>query len=179
MSFLSSIPDANLFQVLQAYPDFARPILAVHEVVMRGPSPLSVGERELIAAYVSGRNDCAYCYGVHTATAEAFGVPVGLLTAALADLDTAPVEDRMKPVLHYVGKLTAAPAKMSEADAQAVYDAGWDERALHDAVLVCATFNFMNRVVDGLGLGADPRRFTAIGDRLKQGGYVSIARALD
>jgi uncharacterized peroxidase-related enzyme len=179
MSFLRSAPDAGLVQVLRAYPESARPIMAVHEVVMRGPSPLSVGERELIAAYVSGLNDCAYCYGVHTATAEAFGVPAGLLTAALADVDTAPVDDRMRPILRYVGKLTTIPAKMTEADAQAVYDAGWAEQALHDAVLVCATFNFMNRVVDGFGLGADPRHFAAIGDRLKQGGYESIADALD
>ena len=28
--------------------------------VMRGPSPLSPGERELIAAFTSRRNECAY-----------------------------------------------------------------------------------------------------------------------
>jgi len=66
-----------LLQVFRAYPDTARPLLDYHELVMRGPSPFTVAERELIAAYVSGVNECGYCHGVHTATAEAFGIQEG------------------------------------------------------------------------------------------------------
>ena len=96
MSYLRSLPDgAALLQVFQTYPDTARPLLDYHELVMRGPSPFSPGERELIAAYVSGVNACAYCHGVHAATAAEFGVPAEVLTAALADLDTAPVDERL------------------------------------------------------------------------------------
>ena len=66
---------------------------------MRRPSPFTPAERELIAAYVSGVNACHYCHGVHTRTAEAFGIAPGVLEAALADLDTAPVGDRSRPQL--------------------------------------------------------------------------------
>ena len=45
---------------------------------------------------------------------------------------------------------------MSQEDADQVYAAGWDERALHDAIEVCALFNFMNRFVEGHGLIAKP-----------------------
>src|SRR5215468_3129992 len=167
MSYLESLPDnAVLLNVFQAFPRTARPLLDYHELVMRGPSPFTAAERELIAAYVSGVNACMYCHGVHTATAEAFGVPTGLLAAALADLDTAPVEDRMKPVLRYAGKLTRTPSRMTKADADAVFAAGWDEQALHDAVVVCALFNFMNRVVDGLGIRAGDAYFATSGTRL-------------
>ncbi|MBP2181099.1 putative peroxidase-related enzyme [Amycolatopsis magusensis] len=146
---------------------------------MRAPSPFSAGERELIAAYVSGLNNCDYCHGVHTVTAEQFGVPEGLLTAALSDLDNSPVDARMKPVLHYVGKLTRTPSRMTEADAEAVYAAGWSETALHDAVLVCALFNFMNRMVEGLGVEASPDYFGTSGKRLHEGGYTGLATLLD
>src|SRR6185503_576628 len=130
MPYLESLPDdAVLLNVFQAYPDTARPLLDYHELVMRGPSPFSVAERELIAAYVSGVNACGYCHGVHTATAEAFGVSPGLLADALADLDTARVDDRLRPVLRYVGKLTSAPSRVGQADADAVFAAGWDETA--------------------------------------------------
>ena len=180
MTYLKSLPaDAVLFQVFKAFPDTSRPLLDYHEVVMRGPSPFTPAERELIAAYVSGVNACGYCHGVHTATAEAFGVPSGLLTAALADLDAAPVDDRMRPVLRYVGKLTSTPSRMTQADADAVFAAGWDERALHDAVLVCALFNFMNRMVDGLGVSADASYFAPSGNRLHDKGYAGLARLLD
>src|SRR6266852_8156707 len=91
MSYLKSLPaDAALLQVLQAYPRTAKPLLELHEVVMRGSSPFTAAERELMAAYVSGLNECTYCHGVHAATAEAFGMPAELLTAAIVDLDTAP-----------------------------------------------------------------------------------------
>jgi uncharacterized peroxidase-related enzyme len=175
MTYLPSLPeDATLLQVFRAYPDTAKPLIAFHDVVMREASPFSAAERELIAAYVSGVNACGYCHGVHTATAEAFGVEPGLLAAALADLDTAPVDEALRPVLRYVGKLTSTPALMTEADAAAVFAAGWDERALHDAVLVCALFNFMNRMVDGLGVRADPSYFGESGERLHRIGYAGL-----
>jgi uncharacterized peroxidase-related enzyme len=179
MPHLASLPaNATLLSVFQAYPRTARPLIDYHEMVMRGPSPFSVAERELIAAYVSGVNACSYCHGVHTATAEAFGVPPGLLAAALADLDTAPVDDRMRPVLRYVGKLTRTPARITDADTGTVLAAGWDERAVHDATLVCALFNFMNRLVDGLGIRADDSYYALSATRLHQRGYAGLTDLL-
>ena len=179
MSYLASLPaETTLLQVFQAYPDTAHPLLGFHELIMRGPSPFTPGEREMIAAYVSGVNDCAYCHGVHTVTAEAFGLEPGVLSAALADLDSAPVDAKLKPVLAYVGKLTRAPSTMADEDAKAVFAAGWDERALHDAVLVCALFNFMNRMVEGLGIRADTAYADVSGKRLKEGGYAGLATLL-
>jgi uncharacterized peroxidase-related enzyme len=179
VTYLKSLPeDSVLLQVFQAQPETARPLMEFHELIMRRPSAFTDGERELIAAYVSGVNACGYCHGVHTKTAEAFGVPAGVLEAALADLDTAPVDDKLRPVLRYVGKLTATPSRMTPADAQAVYAAGWDEQALYDAVMVCALFNFMNRMVDGLGVTADETYFAKSGQRLKELGYSGLATLL-
>lgn len=179
MPYLKSLPDdAVLLQVFQTYPDTARPLLDYHELVMRGPSQLTWAERELIAAYVSGVNVCTYCHGVHTATAEALGMAAGLLSAALTDLDTAPVDEKMKPVLRYVGKLTSAPSRVTQADADAVFAAGWEEKALYDAILVCAMFNFMNRMVDGLGIRAGEGYFAMAGRRLHDGGYTGLAALL-
>ncbi|MFM9371431.1 carboxymuconolactone decarboxylase family protein [Streptomyces sp. Da 82-17] len=179
MAYLKSLsPDAALLQVFQAYPATAHPLLELHERVLREDSPFTVAERELMAAYVSGLNDCAYCHGVHTRTAEAFGVPAGLLTALLHDLDTAPVDARLRPVLRYLRTLTRTPARLTEADAEEVYAAGWDERALHDAVLVGALFNFMNRMVEGLGVSADASYLRTSGDRLHERGYAGLAALL-
>ncbi|OZM72038.1 peroxidase [Amycolatopsis antarctica] len=179
MPYLKSLPDdAVLLQVFRAYPETSRPLLDYHELVMRGTSPLTVAERELIAAYVSGLNSCDYCHGVHTATAEACGVAVGAVPAAVADLDAAPVAEKLKPILRYVGTLTRSPSRIGPADAEAVYAAGWEEKALHDAVLVCALFNFMNRMVEGLGISAGPDYFATSGTRLRDIGYAGLAGLL-
>ncbi len=175
MTFLPSLPDdAVLLDVFRAYPQIYRPLLDYHQALLRGPSPLSVAERELIAAYVSGLNACGYCHGVHQATAQAFGIGDGILAALLADVGTAPVPGRLKPLLRYAGKLTVSPAKVTAADARAVLDAGWGERALHDAVAVCGLFNLMNRLVEGLGITAGEDYFRAAACRLADAGYSGL-----
>ena len=137
MTFLKSLPEnAVLLNVLKAYPGPARELIEYHEVVLRGPSPLSSAERELIAAFVSALNGCRYCRGVHTATAEVLGVAAGTVDALMDDIDKAAVDDRLKPILHYAGKLTRQPDGLTQADA--IFAAGWDDQALHDTVSVCA-----------------------------------------
>jgi uncharacterized peroxidase-related enzyme len=125
-----------------------------------------VAERELIAAYVSGLNACTYCHGVHAATARAFGIPGTVLTDLLDDAQTAAIDPRLRPLLRYVKKLTLTPNRIAPSDAEEVFAAGWDERALHDAVSVCALFNPMNRLVEGLGIEAGDSYFATAAKRL-------------
>jgi uncharacterized peroxidase-related enzyme len=176
MAYLRShTADTSLLEVLKAHPSIARPLLALHEEIMRSDSPLSPGERELIAAYVSALNDCGYCRGAHSAAAAAFGIGPGLLDALLTDLGSAPVSAPIRALLGYVRKLTLEPARLTEADASAVFASGWDEQALHDAVMVCALFSYMNRMVEGLGVRATPEYLSMSGRRLHDRGYAGLA----
>jgi len=180
VSYLKSLPqDAVLLHLFKSYPETSRPLLEYHQLLLRGPSPLSIGQRELIAAYVSALNACHYCHGVHQATAARFGVAEAVLAELMEDVKTAQVEEKLKPILHYVRKLTLSPAKMTPVDAEAVYAAGWDEKALHDAVSVCALFNFMNRLVEGLGIDAGVDYFQVASERLVTGGYAGLIRLLN
>lgn len=175
MTYLPSLPqDAVLLDVFRAYPETSRPLLDYHQALLRGPSPLTVTERELIAAYVSGLNACRYCHGVHQATAEVFGIGEDTLAALLTDVSAAPVPERMKPLLRYTGKLTLTPAKITSDDAETVLAAGWEEKALHDAVAVCGLFNLMNRLVDGLGITAGEEYFRTSARRLAEIGYMGL-----
>ena len=131
-------------------------MLEYHDALLRGDSPLSVAERELIAAYVSGLNACDFCLGAHSIIAEALGVDAALIEAMVADPDAAPVSEKLRPLLAYVRKLTRSPGSMTRAEREAVFAAGWCERALHDAVATCALFNFMNRLVEGMGVVGGP-----------------------
>ncbi|EAQ23678.1 hypothetical protein ROS217_08369 [Roseovarius sp. 217] len=123
--------------------------------LLRGDGELSVGERELIATYVSALNACSFCTGAHRAYAEVFGIDGALIDALIEDFETAPVDERLRPVLAYVAKLNTLPSKLIKRDAQAVYDAGWSEAALYEAVQVCALFNMMNRIIEGTGVNFD------------------------
>lgn len=175
MAFLKLLPaDAGLLRVFQAFPATARPLIDYHEALMRGDSPFTTGERELIAAYVSGLNACQYCHGVHTQTATALGIDQQLVSDLLNDASSAAVDERLRPVLAFVRKLTLTPSKIVQADADAIFAAGWDDRAFYDAVSVCALFNFMNRLVDGLGIGGATGYMSFAAQRLAQGGYAQL-----
>lgn len=127
--------------------------------VMRGPSPLSPGERELIAGFVSGLNGCEYCRAAHTAAAVASGFPDTLMPQLLDNIATAAIDRKLKPILAYVRKLNLSPTKVTEADAKAVFAAGWDEVALHHAIAVTARYNLVNRLIHGHGGEANPDTF--------------------
>ncbi len=55
-------------------------------------------------------------------------------------------------LLTYVEKLTLRPAECGAEDVAAMRAAGWHDRGIHDAAQVCAYFNYINRVADGLGV---------------------------
>jgi alkylhydroperoxidase family enzyme len=122
---------------------------------------------------VSSRNFCQYCYGGHRAAAELFGVEPETIDGLIQDLATAPIDGKLRPILAFVKKLRQAPMRMTQADADAVFAAGWDEAALHSAIAVCCLFNFMNRLADAHGIKADRASFTERGRKHVEMGYVA------
>lgn len=174
MAHLQSLPEhARLADLLRSQPRIAAVALPLAQEILRGESALSVAERELLFAFGSGVNACHYCHGAHTAAAEALGIDRELVAAALDDIETAPVEERMKPLLRYVRKLTETPSRITRADADAVRAAGWSDAALHDAITVCALQNFFNRWVDGTGVDADDAELRERGRFLAVQGYTA------
>jgi len=152
MPFFKSMADnAGPPTVFTKYPEIYRLWSEMSQALMNGPSPLSPGERELILAYAAGVAGCRFVFTAHSAVAYAWGYDEGLLDKMLDDLDSAPIEPKLKPLMAFVRKLTLTPGKMTQADADAVFAAGWDEKALHDAIAVTARMGFMQRLVEGHG----------------------------
>ena len=176
MPFFKSLPaDAGPPNVFTKYPEIYRPWSEASQALMNGPSPLSQGERELILAYAAGVAGCSFVYTAHSEVAYAWGIERGLLDRLLEDPKSAPVEPRLRPLLAFVRKLMLTPAEMSQADADAVLAAGWDEQALHDAIAVTARAAFMQRLVEGHGFTPMPREKAAEhAKRRVERGYVNL-----
>jgi uncharacterized peroxidase-related enzyme len=120
-----------------------------HEA-MRGPSAWSVGDRELMAAYVSKVNESAWCVLAHTATAGQAYQDGSRVTAALADLESAPVAEPLRATLLMLGKLTR-DGKVDAEDMRKVLAAGVSPQQVKDALAVCAAFNTTGRLADAFG----------------------------
>ncbi len=181
MAFAKSISDVeeSVSAVMKRYPDQAIPLAQLTEVVLRtGKCEFSSEERELIGAFASGINNCTYCFNTHKAAAAAFGVDEALLFSMLDDLDASPADEKFKPVLRYVKKLTQTPSRMVQADADAIFDAGWDEDSFHFTVMICGLFNFYNRLMDGYGVKNTAEFRDTRGRALATQGYSVITDAL-
>lgn len=170
--------DARVLDFLKAFPDAARPLLDLHQVIMRDDSPLSHADREVIAMFVSGLNQCSYCAGVHGRTADAIGTDSELLTGLQSGQDDDAVPPKYRPLLELVRKVTQESYRVTAQDVAEVRQVGWSEQAVVHAVLVCALFSFMNRVVDGLGIMADDAYFRQAAQRLASSGYSSLKEQL-
>ncbi len=151
MPYFKSLPDnAGPGNIFAAYSDVFGHWTQMGEKLINGPSDLTPGERELIQAYVSGLVNCKYSYIAHCEAAYARGVERGLLDRIMEDPENA-MDEKFTPILTYVRKLTLTPTAVSQEDADAVFAAGWDEKALHDVIVVTARMNFMCRIVEGYG----------------------------
>lgn len=152
MPFFKSLPEnAGPPSVFAKYPDIYGPWSTMSQVMMNGASPLTQGEREMILAYAAGAAGCKFVFGAHSEVAYAWGIKQGVLDQLMRDPETADVEPKLKPLLAFVRKLAATPSDMTQADADAVFAAGWDEHALHDAIAITARAAFMQRLVEGHG----------------------------
>lgn len=179
MAYLPNLAEkATLLDVFRMFPQTNRPLLEFHQALLRGPSSFTEAERELIAAYVSGLNGCRYCHGVHTATAERLGVPQGAIAALLAGDPKADIPAKMRPVLELAAKLTERADGLTKSDVDVVFAAGWDGQAYYHVVATVALFNYMNRLVEGLGIELDPAYVSVAAQRLADNGYLPLIEML-
>jgi uncharacterized peroxidase-related enzyme len=133
---------------------------------MRGGSEWSVGDRELMAAYVSKLNACPFCVGAHTATATQAYQDGERVAAVLSDLDSAPIEEGLRSTLRMLGKLTSEGA-VSADDVRAVLSAGVSRRQIEDALAVSFAFNTTDRLANAFAF-----------DVLSQDGFEAGAKYL-
>ncbi len=143
-----------------------------HEI-MRGPSPLSAGVRELIATLTSTRNQTPFCATTHAAaTTELLGNRE-LVEGVMRDVANAPVSPAEKVLLAFVEKVNGEFWKIGVEDFEVLRAAGWSEEAIYDAISVCALFNFYNRWVSSNGVCQMPDAgIEASGKRIAQTGYL-------
>jgi len=159
-------------------PETARPLNALVEVLLTGPSTLTRGERELIAAYVSSRNCTHFCHSIHGAIAAAhLGGDEALVRQVKTDFTQAAISPKLKALLVIAGKVQQDGKLVTTADVEAARGLGATDLEIHDTVLIAAAFCMYNRYVDGLGTEQpdDEALYRERGRRVARDGYVAVS----
>jgi len=157
-------------------PETAAPLNALVDVLLRGPHSLTPGERELIATFVSARNDCRYCQTIHGAiAAHHLGGDEDLVKTVKANPDHAAISDKMKSLLVIAGKVAESGRRVEPADVARAREQGATDLEIHDTVLIAAAFCMFNRYVDGLATWApdDPDFYRQRAALVAEHGYAA------
>lgn len=149
-------PDGTVDNVMKIHslnPATLRTHFEMYVEAMHKPSPLTRAEREMVAVVVSRLNGCRYCLTHHHA-----GL-VRLLpderepdADALRDDRTADLSEREQAMTEYAAALTTTPTADFTDHIGALKRAGLDDRAILDLAQLIGYFNYVNRIVNGLGV---------------------------
>jgi uncharacterized peroxidase-related enzyme len=151
-------------------PDFYGGGPLTHEA-MRGPSAWSIGDRELMAAFVSKVNECPFCVTAHSATSSLWYDDDAKVAATLTDLETAPIEEPLRATLRMLAKLTREHS-IDTDDIRAVLAEGVSAQQIQDALAVCLAFNITDRLANAFDFHvASPAAMTAGAKYLLARGY--------
>ncbi len=156
-------------------PESGQHLYALAQVLLRSESPLTEAERELIAAYVSSRNECGFCRDSHAAAARfLFKDKKQVVDFVLEDYKSAPISEKLKALLNIAGKVQKNGKEVLPEDVVEARKHGASDRDIHDTVLIAATFSMFNRYVDGLAsfTPTAPKAYEEMGVRLGEKGYV-------
>jgi uncharacterized peroxidase-related enzyme len=175
MPYITLRPDLyGITSLLDFRKETAAPLCELTQTVLRGESPLSESERELIAAYVSSLNDCIFCSSAHTAaTCHLPGGMATGMTPMQKDLNSLTISDKMKSLLRIAALVNESGRAVQQHDVDHAKEQGATDREIHDTVLITAVFNLYNRYVDGLQTRRpdDPAFYDALGTRITTRGY--------
>jgi uncharacterized peroxidase-related enzyme len=166
-------PVSQIWHLFAYKPAMTQHLERMTHEIMRGPSPLSAGLRELIATLTSARNQTPFCVTAHAAaTTELLG-DRDLVESVMRDPRSAAVSPAEKALLTFVEKVNRECWRIGEQDFEGLRAAGWSDEAIYDAIAVCALFNFYNRWVSSNGVCQMPEEgVRATGKRIAEKGYL-------
>jgi uncharacterized peroxidase-related enzyme len=119
---------------------------ALYNDLMLGESGLSKLEREMIAVAVSSQNRCYYCLTAHGAGVRQYSGNPLLGEHLVMNYRVARLNKRLRAMLDFAVKLTAAPWSVEEGDRERLRRAGFTDRNIWDISAVAAFFNMSNRI---------------------------------
>jgi AhpD family alkylhydroperoxidase len=169
---VSRQPVLDVIKLVKYRADFyGGPMQGVTHEAMRGPSAWSVGDRELMAAFVAKTNQCEFCTKAHSAVAQRAYGDGKTVSALLSDVDTAAIEETLRATLVMLSKLMREHAVDAD-DMRAVLAAGASRQQIEDALAVCFSFSVIGRLADAFGFFVpSPEAFDAGAKYLLARGY--------
>lgn len=145
---------AAVHKIHSLHPESLTAHMALYMTLMFGRSPLSRREREVIAVAVSRANGCAYCVAHHSDALGRYEKDAAVVAAVQSGVWQR-LNAREAALCRYADKLTRQPSACTETDVAVLRAAGLSDAEILDAAQITGYFNFVNRLVLGLGVAVE------------------------
>ncbi|WP_138430962.1 peroxidase-related enzyme [Fodinibius saliphilus] len=147
---------AQIHKIQSLNPESIMKHMDLYMSIMFGRSPLKRAQREMIAVVVSAANNCDYCQLHHGEALNHYWKDQERVDQLRSDFDKMDLSETNKQLCRLAKKLTQKPGAITEdGNIAPLKELGLSDRAILDATLVISYFNFVNRIVMGLGVEAD------------------------
>ncbi len=146
----------RVLQVLGLAPEAMQSVSQQARAISYGSSSLGRRTEAMIAVVVARLNGCEPLLVAHGEQLRAAGGDGLLVYHLQRDHGKAALDAREQALLAYVTKLSEAPEAIAEEDLNLLREAGYDDRAVLDVVMLTALTTFMVTVVGGLGVETEP-----------------------
>ncbi len=145
----------NYFLALGRDPELLQDQVNLFTHVMFEQRALPKQIKEQVALVVSGINLSNYCLAAHLEILGRMGIEKSVSRKLALDYKSAPVEPKVMELFRFADKLTRHPADIEKPDVDRLREAGWDDAAILETVLVVSLYACANRFSAGIGLIAD------------------------
>ncbi len=154
--------------------DTAYPIRDLTQILLRGESTLTQGERELIATVVSHDNQCKFCTTGHTVAANILLGETETAEKVKHDLENASVSEKMKALLKIAKAVQKSGKQVTTELIEKAKQEGAIDLEIHDTVLIAALFCLYNKYVDGMASVTPDNQeyYQTLGDKIVNQGYL-------
>ncbi len=143
---------AEVHKIQSLNPEALTAHMDLYMTIMFGESPLKRYQREMLGVVVSVVNRCEYCIKHHEQALLAYWKDKGKTSQLISDRSQIDLSEAERVLCDLAVKLTQNENPDYSGDIAQLQKSGLSDRAVLDAVQVIAYFNFVNRLVLGLGV---------------------------
>lgn len=143
----------GILQCFATHPPLLEHMMGLAQSMLFVDGALDRRHKEMLSAFVSAQNQCAYCTDSHGFFFRVHGgSPETLQAVTACRLDSATITPPQRALLQFAQKITEDSQAISPADIEAMRIAGWNDLQIAETIHITALFACFNRVVNAFGL---------------------------
>ena len=143
----------GILKCFATHPPLLRAMTALSESLLFAEGALGRRHKEMIATFVSARNECAYCADSHGYFLRVHGGSNEVVCALQeGDLFSTEFTAAEQALLAFVQKVNVHSNEVTPADIESLRSSGWNDLQIAECIHLTALFATFNRVANTFGL---------------------------